>query len=187
MLLLALIAFLIRHYQQKIKNEKAGYDEKILNIMLDKLNSEQKLNANHQTLAAYKAYLDEKNSQIEKLEIEIAKINTSSSVYLGTYSVKMQHLLSAHLMDNKSWLDFKGYFTKTYPDYYASLIKNFPNLTDSHLRLIFLSKLEMNNVEIARILGLTIDAVKKAKQRLRKRYGDQYELLFAQKEVDTLT
>ena len=185
-LLIVLIAFLIRHYQQKIKNEKADYDKKILSIRLDKVNSEQKLNVNHQTLESYKAYLAEKNSQIEKLEVEIAKIKTSSAIYLETYSSQMQDLLKSHLMDNESWLIFKALFTKTYPEYYEFLIRDFPKLTESHQRVVFLSKLEMNNTEIARILGLTIDAVKKAKQRLRKKYGDKYDLLFAQNNTDLI-
>lgn len=184
LLLVVLIAFVIRYYQQQIKNEKADYDKKILSISLDKVNSEQKLNANHQTLESYKAYLEEKNSQIEKLEIEISKIKKSSAVYLATYSTKMQNLLDSHLMDNNSWQDFKRLFTATYPTYQEYLSINFPKLTDSHLRIVFLSKLEMNNVEIARILGLTIDGVKKAKQRLRKKYGDQYDLLFSQNTMN---
>lgn len=183
LLLILLIVFVIRHYQQKIKNEKADYDKKILGIMLDKVSSEQRLSANHQTLKSYKAYLDERNSQIEKLEIEISKIKKSSALYLNTYSTKMQDLLDSHLMNNNSWQDFKNLFIATYPAYYNFLRQSFPNLTDSHLRIVFLSKLEMNNVEIARILGLTLDGVKKAKQRLRKKYKDQYEELFSHETI----
>lgn len=182
LLLVVLIAFVIRYYQQQIKNEKAGYDKKILTLMLDKVNSEQKLSANHQTLASYKAYLNEKNKQIEELAHEISKIKKSSAVYLTTYSTKMQDLLNSHLMDNKSWQDFKRLFTETYPNYQEYLLLNFPELTDSHLRIVFLSKLEMSNIETARILGLTVDAVKKAKQRLRKKYGEKYELIMSYDE-----
>ena len=35
----------------------------------------------------------------------------------------------------------------------------------------------MDNIEIARILGLTIEAVKKAKQRLKKKYVN-YDSIF---------
>jgi tetratricopeptide (TPR) repeat protein len=181
--LILLVVFVIRYYQQQIKNEKAVYDKKILNIMLDKVNSEQKLNANHQTLTAYKTYLADKNIQIEELEMEIAKIKNSSATYLAGYSSQMQDLLTSHLMDNKSWKNFKKLFTETYPDYYDFLSLNFPKLTDSHLRIVFLSKLEMSNAEIARILGLTLDGVKKAKQRLRKKYNDKYDQLFSQETI----
>ena len=55
---------------------------------------------------------------------------------------------------------------------------NFPNLTDSNLRIIFLQKLGLNNVETAQILGITTDAVKKAKQRLKKKY-DNFDSVFS--------
>ena len=64
------------------------------------------------------------------------------------------------------------------PDYTAYLETNFPELTDANLRVIYLTQLGLSNSEIARILGVTIAAVKKAKQRLRLKYEDKYEQLF---------
>lgn len=181
--LILLVVFVVRYYQQQIKNEKVVYDQKILKIMLDKVSSEQKLNANHQTLAAYKTYLADKNIQIAELEREIAKIKQSSAAHLTGYSTQMEDLLASHLMDNQSWKNFKKLFTETYPDYYQILVQDFPALTESHLRIVFLSKLEMSNAEIARILGLTLDGVKKAKQRLRKKYNNTYDQLFSQETI----
>lgn len=43
---------------------------------------------------------------------------------------------------------------------------------------IFLLNLDMNNVEIDIILGLTLEAVKKGKRRLKKKYGDDNAALF---------
>ncbi|WP_326388049.1 hypothetical protein [Myroides odoratimimus] len=39
--------------------------------------------------------------------------------------------------------------------------------------------MELTNQETANILGVTIDAVKKAKQRLKKKYEDDYSALFS--------
>jgi tetratricopeptide (TPR) repeat protein len=182
-MLLITIGFLIKVYRNKIKVEKTEHEKKVLSLTLEKVNSEQKLNANHQTLESYKAYLKEKHSQIEELEFEINKAKQSSSAHLETYSINMQNLLDSHLMSNASWIDFKRFFIQTYPDYYQFLLQNFTGLTDSHLRIIFLTKLEMDNSETARILGLTVEAVKKAKQRLRKKYGKEYDSLFIQNEM----
>ncbi|MFA4868002.1 MAG: tetratricopeptide repeat protein [Pedobacter sp.] len=152
-MLLAAIIFIIRAYRKKIKFKKNEYEEKII----------------------------EKHKQIEKLEFEIDKVRQPSLQNLETYTLEMQTLLNSHLMSTESWLNFKRYFIQTYSVYYESLIQNFPELTDAQLRIIFLTKLEMDNGGTARILGLTVDAVKKAKQRLRRRYGKDYDLLFEQK------
>lgn len=126
-----------------------------------------------------------KKIKAEKKEFEKKMLNLrrSSPVNLEMHAAKMQTLLDSHLMSNTSWLDFKRFFIQTYPDYYQFLLQNFHGLTDSHLRIIFLTKLEMDNTETARVLGLTVEAVKKAKQRLRKKYGKEYDLLFVQHEM----
>lgn len=177
-LLILVIFFIVKRFKTKITTEKNEYDEKILKLTLDKETSEQKLQINHQTLQSYKTFLSEKNEQIKELEGEIANIKQTSSTYSDNYQHKIQELLNSHLLDSESWIAFKTSFIQNYPQYYQHLTKNFIGLTDSHLRIIFLSKLEMSNIEIARILGLTVDAVKKAKHRLRKKYSEDYASLF---------
>lgn len=181
-ILIILIIIVVKSYQNKIRLKQTEYDEKILKLTLAKVNSEEKLNINHQTIASYKTYLSEKNKQIKELEFEMSKIKQSSAPYLEKYANKMQTLLESQLMDDESWLDFKKSFIQLYPTYYSYLKKNFNDLTDSNLRIIFLTKLELNNTEIARILGLTIDAVKKAKQRLKKKYTN-YNSIFSPENI----
>ena len=53
-------------------------------------------------------------------------------------------------------------------------MQDFPEINDSNLRIILLQKLEFTNAEISGLLGVTVDAVKKSKQRLRKKLGDKY-------------
>ncbi len=176
-LLVVIIFIVVKIYKNKIQLKKTEYDNKLLSLNLAKANSEQKLQVNHQTIESYKTYLSEKNRQIKELEFEMGKIKQSAAPYLEKYSAKMQTLLESHLMSDESWLDFKKSFIQIYPAYYIFLKQNFKGLTDSNLRIIFLTKLEMDNTEIARILGLTLEAVKKAKQRLKKKYSN-YDSIF---------
>ena len=178
LILLVMIVFVVKGYQKRIRNNETEYDEKIQRLSLDKEKSEQKLKINSQTLQSYKIYLGEKNDQIKELEVEMAKIKESSTAYSEVYKNKIEALLNSHLLDNETWSEFKYAFIQEHSKYYQTLIHNFKDLTDSNLRVIFLLKLEMNNAEIARILGLTLEGVKKAKQRLRKKYGEQYSGLF---------
>ena len=178
LLLVMLLVFLVKRFKQEIKETSSAYDEKIKKLSLDKASSEQKLVANHQTLQSYKTYLKEKNEQIKELEIELEKLMELNTVEQEEHSYQMRVLLDSHLLENETWIAFKKVFIEKNPEYYQHLNNNFQDLTDANLRVIFLSKLEMNNTEIARILGLTLDAVKKAKQRLRKKYGPAYEELF---------
>ncbi|TDG36318.1 tetratricopeptide repeat protein [Pedobacter changchengzhani] len=179
-----IMILVVNRYKETIKSDKANFNNTVLAFKLDKVNSEQKLSTSTQTLAAYKTYLDEKNSQIELLEMEVEKANTSTSYEGKQHSEKILSLLNSHLLTNESWLAFKKSFIEAYPEYYQHLIQNFSGITDSNLRLIFLTKLGMNNVEISRILGLSIDAVKKAKQRLKKRYSELYDAIFEEQNKE---
>ncbi|WP_293300685.1 hypothetical protein [Pedobacter sp. UBA4863] len=49
------------------------------------------------------------------------------------------------------------------------------DLTESNLRIVLLQKIGLNNAETANLLGITTEAVKKAKQRMRKKYTEKLE------------
>lgn len=178
-LLAALIIFTTRLYRNRIKLRKADYEKKLMNLTLDRIKSENKLHATHRTLESYRTYLSEKNRQIEQLETEISLARTSEISYLKDNRQQLETLLESHLMTSENWENFKKVFQQEYPKYMRYLQENFPDLTDSNMRIILLTKLELTNQEIGRILAITVEAVKKSKQRLRKKYGDTYELLFS--------
>ncbi|TSJ41319.1 tetratricopeptide repeat protein [Fluviicola chungangensis] len=67
------------------------------------------------------------------------------------------------------WLAFMSEFDKIHSGYLSELKSRFPELTTNNLRLAALVKLEFSNKEIARILCITENGVKKAKQRLKER------------------
>ena len=77
-------------------------------------------------------------------------------------------------MTNDNWQKFKSAFQNEQKDFYNQLISDFPDFTESNLRIILLSKLGLSNEDVSSLLGVTIDAVKKAKQRLKKKIGSDY-------------
>lgn len=177
-LLLFVIIMVMRTYRHKMKRHKSEYETKVLNLLVDKIKSENKLNSTHKTIQSYQIYLTEKNKQIQQLENEIIKVKNSSFSELEEKTGELQKLLESHLMTDENWKNFRNAFIQKYPLQYKSLINEHPELTDSNMRIIILTKLSMNNTEISRLLGVTIDAVKKAKHRLRKKYEDECESLF---------
>lgn len=177
-ILLGLIALVIKTYQKKIRFKKGEYEDRVRRLMLDKEASEQKWKANNQSLQSYKTYLEEKNGQIKELEAEMAKLKASSKGSSKKYEGEIQKLLQSHLLSSDTWTAFKDAFIHEHATYYENLVRNFGYLSDANLRIVFLLKLGMNNVEAARILGITLDAVKKSKQRLKRKYGAQYSGLF---------
>ena len=168
-LLLVVVGLLYLLYKRRLKLRTVAFEKKLLVFQHEKIQSEQKLSETHKSLASFQIFLEEKNHQIKLLEQEIEKKNTTEQ------KASLEELLSKHLMTNENWSLFKQAFIEERPEYYKSLQSHFPDLTESHLRIILLQKMGLNNTETAQILGVTIDAVKKAKQRLRKKYNAAQE------------
>lgn len=174
LLLLLILMFIIITYRRRNKLRLTSYENRVMKLQLEKVTSENRLNETRKTLSAYREYLSEKNSQIETLQQEIKNSKNSSLSSLETSSGKLEELLQSHLMSESNWQAFKEVFIQEEPLYYQYIQENFEGLTDSNLRILFLQKMGFNNPRIAQILGITLDAVKKNKQRMRKKYGLRY-------------
>ena len=137
----------------------------------------KKLSDAHQTLDSHIEFLTEKTIQIQKLYGEIEDIKESNSSGNQNNHIKLDDLLQTHLMTEENWRNFKNEFQREHAEFYGNVLQNFPEITDSNLRIILLQKLGFSNSEIAGLLGITIEAVKKSKQRLKRKLGDKHNLL----------
>lgn len=168
------VSFLI--YRDKANRIQRLRQLEIEEFKQAKQNSERKLKEAHSSLESYKVYLQEKNAQIERLTRELTEINSTllPPQALKEKKTSIKELLNSHLMTDENWELFKAAFISERREYYHSIKQNFQDLTESNLRIILLQKLNLTNQGTAHLLGITIDAVKKAKQRMRKKYGDDY-------------
>lgn len=177
--LIALLFFFIYvSMKKRLKTKGLEYDKRVMKHEIDKLTYEKQLNEAKQNLNAHVYYLQNKNIQISKLKFELEEIKTSSLKGLEEDKGKLQALLDSHLMTDENWGAFKREFIKEHDEFYKTLTESFPELKDSNLKIIMLQKLEFGNSEMATLLGVTVDAIKKSKQRLKKKLGDKQDLLF---------
>lgn len=173
-----LAVFIFLNFKKQLKNRQLQYNQKVTLLELEKIKTEHKLTEANENLNAQIDYLKDKNIQIKKLKSEIGQIKQSSSHYLEKENKKLSTLLESHLMTENNWNIFKREFQKEHPEFHQLLQNDFPEITDSNKRILLLQKLNFNNNEIAELLGITPDAVKKSKQRLKKKLGSKFDLLF---------
>ena len=181
-----LMAMLIYFFQRKKHNKREDlYELKVAALEDQKRKMEKKFKSSNESLSSQVEYLKNKNVQINLLKKEIETVETSTSSYLEKKNGKLHALLESHLMTESNWIRFKREFEKEFPDFSQNLITNFPELTDSNKRISFLPKLGFSNIEISQSLGITTDAVKKAKQRLKKKLGGHQDFLFLFTQKET--
>lgn len=87
-------------------------------------------------------------------------------------SLELRHLLDANLMINRNWEKFKVAYNSSFPHFFSNLVFKHPELTESDLRILSLINLDLSNKDIADKLSVSIEGVKKAKQRLKKKISN---------------
>lgn len=183
-----LMAMLMYLMQKKRHNKRQDlYEQKVTDLEDQKRKIEEKLKTSNESLSHQVEYLKDKNLQINRLKKEIEDVKTSASSYLEERRGKLNALLESHLMTDDNWSSFKREFEREYPEFTKELSKEYPELTDSNLRIVYLQKLGFSTTEISESLGITPEAIKKSKQRLKKKLGKKFDKLsdFIQKQTST--
>ncbi len=123
---------------------------------------------NKESLAKLTRMLLEKNILLTDLEEKLSAKQIENEKPGGAENPET-NLYNQRILTNEDWSDFKTYFEKVYPGYLLRLRNSFPDITESEERLFLFLKLKLNNKEVAAMLGISTDSVKKTRNRLRKR------------------
>ncbi|MCR8556108.1 tetratricopeptide repeat protein [Mucilaginibacter sp. BJC16-A38] len=159
MLFLLIIIFGLIYNRQLFKAKK---EKEFLSIEKQRLDDELKNSIVE--LEIYTENLKQKNKLIEKFKQQLASIKENkANVY------QLEELMPVNIMTDKSWDEFKVLFTKVHSGFFFNLKKHNPNISGADTRLLTLMRLNLNNREMANMLGITQEGIKKAKQRLRKK------------------
>ena len=105
---------------------------------------------------------------MEELE-EKDKISSTKTNIEKTDLISVFKLLENSLSTETEWNEFKLKVEALSPDFYEKLLGHYPNLTKSEIRLLTLIKIGYTQKEIAEILSIAPDSVKKARSRVRKK------------------
>ncbi|TSD63019.1 hypothetical protein FFF34_018900 [Inquilinus sp. KBS0705] len=161
LILLIVISALI-YNQKRIKAVK----EKEL-LASEKLRVDEELKNATLALHGYTENLMRKNILIDDFKAEIEKLQVKFNDKDG--ADQLNKMMQAHIMTEENWTDFKKLFNRVHSAFFYNLRNKYPHLSDTDTRLLALIKLRLNNREMAGMMGVTIDGIKKSKQRLRKK------------------
>ena len=123
--------------------------------------------------------------QIEHFQNTLRELTPNPNLNTNLIQVQQvlelnQYLQRTKLLTEQSWREFRFLFEQLYPDFLQKISTHAAQFTPAELRLLTLSKLDLKNQEIAEILGISMDGVKKGKQRLKKKlstYLEEVELI----------
>jgi tetratricopeptide (TPR) repeat protein len=160
MLLMVILALIYNRQRLKANKDKAL-------LASEKLRLDEELKNATAALHGYTENLTQKNLLIDEFKSELEKLKLRSVNEVDAR--ELENMMKAHIMTDENWAEFRKLFSNVHPAFFYRLRNKFPHLTDTDIRLLTLLKLNLNNREMAGMLGITTDGVKKAKQRLRKK------------------
>lgn len=134
-------------------------------------NTRQLLEHKQRELSDYVQLLLEKNAQLTDFEQKPERPSKSpdNPSNSSTEDDTAESLYNSRILTDKDWESFKTRFEQIHPGFIQRLRAQFPDLSGAEERLFLLIKINLNGQEIASILGIALNGVKKSRQRLRKR------------------
>ena len=172
LLLILLAAVFINRQRLKAKAVRIINLEKERSMKAELVNAEllnekmaDDLAKGRKELVSKALYIAEKNTMIDQLKLKLDQAPAKDNALLK--SLKRDIRIAA--AQEKEWHGFLDAFEQLHVDYLEGLKRANPKLTSNDLRLCALIKMSLDNKQIAGILHISDEGVKKARYRLKKK------------------
>jgi len=157
---------LIYAQSQRANKEKARHAGLLLKSRLEKEQLEQQLEFKRREVTTQLIHMAHKNTLLKEIQEEITQLETPQN----TQSVsKLNRIINRHVNDTDDWDYFLNSFKSVHSSFFKELQSMAENLTSNDIRLASLLKMNMSSKEIATMLNISNEGVKKARYRLRKK------------------
>lgn len=133
-------------------------------------------------LSAYTLQLAQKNKILESIKSDVKTIKAKDESTKSLQKIVQSIDLSQN--DDRSWEGFRTRFLEVHEDFEVKAKARYPTLTNNEMKFISLIKMNLSSKEIASILNVSSEGIKKARYRLRKKLNldpvDSLEALIQQ-------
>ncbi|APY07599.1 hypothetical protein BWZ20_04480 [Winogradskyella sp. J14-2] len=118
-------------------------------------------------LTTHALHLAHKNEVLLDLKAQLKELK-SESPNSRNYQ-KVINTINLDINNDSNWEQFRTYFEDVHTDFNSKIMNSYPEVSNNDLRLMSLLKMNLSSKEIANILNISTEGVKKARYRLRKK------------------
>jgi hypothetical protein len=148
-----------------LEREQQAAEKTVLELEAIQLEAKYIQEANQIKLEEFTRHLLEKSYLITDLQTQL-KSNSGKPIS----SEEREQMYKTNILTQADWEVFKQRFEQAYPGFQQKLETYFTQLSPNELRLILLAKMGLTTAtEVAPMLGISAEAVRKARYRLRKK------------------
>ena len=114
--------------------------------------------------------LKNKDELLQSYEVLINKYNTDKEIDSNFEIENIAELLSkSKILTNEHWIEFQNLFNKIYPNFITNVTERHPRITETELRQSCLIRLNLSNEQMANMMAVSKDSLRKSNQRLREK------------------
>lgn len=144
-----------------------GIRQKMKRNKLEKEKVDAELAFKKKELTSHAMHLAKKNEVLETVKQKVKELQAAENGERG-YRQLIQ-TINFDQQDDRNWTSFIQYFEQVHKDFSANIKRKYPSITSNELRLLALLKMNLSSKEIASILNISQEGIKKARYRLRKK------------------
>lgn len=147
-------------FEHQIAVERANAENNNLRLQLD---------YNERELASTAMHVYQKNEMLNNLKKQVEQLPRLESEETHSAIRRIQSTIKHNLDLDSDWDKFKLHFEKVHPGFFEKLKQEYPNLTQNEYRLCAYFHMNLTVKEIATMLNIDPESVRKAKTRLNKK------------------
>ena len=160
-LIVIVVFFILGIYALWERMKKNRLKQKIENNRLT-----HELDLKKRELTTHTLHIIQKNELLENLQNKVTELKKKDS---GSSYNEITRLINTNRLIERDWENFKSVFEQVHPDFFSKLKTKYDAISSNELRMAAMIKMNLNTKEMASILNITPESVKKARYRMRKK------------------
>jgi hypothetical protein len=163
LLAIAILLYKRRNLQQKLKQEHLEHK---------RMMAEEELHIALTEIKDFTILVQQKNELIQQFSEQVELLKQQSIIIPDERLQQIEQIKQSVILTDDDWSRFKQSFEKAHPGYLTRLKEKFPGLTQAETRYCLLTKLELSTKEMTAMLGVTPEALRHIRFRLRRKLQD---------------
>lgn len=167
-LLITLACYILWLSRRKARMSEQLKDVQNRELLLQNKQHLLEIESMSRELSSNTLLIAQKNAKLKELYEQIDSMTINGNVD-NKVSEEIKNSFKSQLIADEEWSYFIIKFEKIYPHFFTKLKSQFPNLSETELRLCAYIRIGMSAKEIAKILSVQPETVNTSRYRMRKK------------------
>lgn len=167
---IACLLFWFQWQRRKKDQEIASAKRKVIELEKEQLKTE--LEFKRQELASKVLQLCRKSEFLQSLNEDVSELKINAEGFNKQHLAQLSRKIDQDLNTDAFWDEFLKSFEEVHPNFNNLLHEKHPDFVPNEIRLAHLMRMNLQTKDIASLLNITPEGVKKARYRMRKKMGE---------------